>query len=122
VSKKTTTAALRNTTSAFTPPKSYQPDLAADLLRGCAAIAAFIGDDERQTFYGLQTGAIPAIKQGRLWISTKSRLIKHYNEARYEPPPKPEPAPVTARPRLRGNRRANTRSVRDRSRTTQSGL
>jgi hypothetical protein len=60
--------------------------LADDLLRGAEAIGAFIGLEPRQAFYGLQAGNIPAVKEGNTWVSTKSRLRKHYNESRYEPP------------------------------------
>ena len=62
--------------------------LAGDLLRGADAIAGFLGLSLRQAFYGLQTGAIPAVKENSVWISTKSRLRRHYNEGRYQPPAK----------------------------------
>jgi len=67
--------------------------LANDLLRGAAKIGAFIGLGLRETFYGLQEGHIPATKEGKTWVTTKSRLRRHYNEERYEPPPKEEPPP-----------------------------
>jgi hypothetical protein len=60
--------------------------LAGDILRGADAIAAFLGLGRRQAFYFLQKGEIPAVKEGSVWVSTKSRLRKHYNESRYEPP------------------------------------
>jgi hypothetical protein len=62
--------------------------LAEDLLRGAEAIGAYVGLDARQTFYYLQTGCLPATKLGRIWISTKTRLRRHFNEARFEPIPK----------------------------------
>jgi hypothetical protein len=61
-------------------------DLADDILRGAEAIGAFVKLDPRQAFHGLQKGYIPGLKEGNTWVSTKSRLRKHYNESRYEPP------------------------------------
>ena len=49
-------------------------DLASDILRGCPAIAEYIGLPERQTFYILQRKLLPAWKEGKFWVSTKSRL------------------------------------------------
>jgi hypothetical protein len=54
--------------------------LADDLLRGAGAIGAFIGLGLRETFYGLQEGHIPARKEGRTWVSSKTVLRKHYTE------------------------------------------
>jgi hypothetical protein len=69
-------------------PKTHNTEsLGDEILRGAAAIGAFIGLDPRETFYGLQNGWIPATKEGRIWVSTKSRLRRHYNESSYEPPP-----------------------------------
>jgi hypothetical protein len=65
--------------------------LAGDVLRGAEAIAAFVNLDVRQAFHGLQKGYIPAVKEGSTWVSTKSRLRRHYNEERYQPPPKELP-------------------------------
>jgi hypothetical protein len=56
-------------------------DLASDILRGCPAIAEYIGLPERQTFYILQRKLLPAWKEGKFWVSTKSRLKRHYNES-----------------------------------------
>jgi hypothetical protein len=58
--------------------------LATDVLRGATAIAAFIGLDERNTYTAPQRGYLPAQKEGKQWVSTKSRLTAHYNP----PPPK----------------------------------
>jgi hypothetical protein len=71
-------------------PSSETETLADDILRGCIAIAAFIDREPRETFYLLQGGVLPAFKQGRIWISTKSRIREYYNTARYEPAPKKE--------------------------------
>jgi hypothetical protein len=62
--------------------------LAGDILRGADAIAAFLGLGRRQAFYFLQKGEIPAVKEGSAWVTTKSRLRRHYNEGRYQPPAK----------------------------------
>jgi hypothetical protein len=62
--------------------------LADDLLRGADAIAAFLGLGRRQAFHFLQKGSIPAVKEGNVWVGSKSRLRKHYTEGRYLPPPK----------------------------------
>jgi hypothetical protein len=62
--------------------------LANDILRGADAIAAFLGLSLRQAFHFLQRGQIPAVKEGSAWVTTKSRLIRHYNEDRYQPPVK----------------------------------
>jgi hypothetical protein len=73
------------TTATATPTSPDASDLAADILRGAQAIGRFIGLPERQTFHGLQQGHIPATKEGRVWVTTKSRLRRHYNETRFEP-------------------------------------
>jgi hypothetical protein len=52
--------------------------LADDLLKGAQAIADYIGDDVRDTFYGLQKGYLPARKHGHHWISSKSALRRHF--------------------------------------------
>ena len=62
--------------------------LADDVLRGCAAIAAFVGLNERDCWDKLKKGYLPAVKEGAMWVSTRSRLRKHYNEDRYTPPPR----------------------------------
>jgi hypothetical protein len=56
--------------------------LADDVLRGCAAIAAYIGLDQRQTFHALQRGYLPAQKEGKTWVALKSRLTQHYRGER----------------------------------------
>ena len=48
-------------------------------LRGCKRIAGYIGEKERIVFYGLERGYIPATKEGRIWVTTKTRLRNHYN-------------------------------------------
>ena len=53
--------------------------LATDILRGAEAIARYVGLDVRQCFYRLEQGDLPAVKEGAVWVTTKSRLRKHYN-------------------------------------------
>jgi hypothetical protein len=67
------------------PSNDSSESLADDLLRGAEAIAAFVGLDIRQAFYGLQRGYIPAVKDGHIWVTTKSRLRRHYDEGCYQP-------------------------------------
>ncbi len=52
--------------------------IAHDKLRGVKAIARFIDEDERPTYYQLEKGYLPATKIGRLWIASKSRLRQHF--------------------------------------------
>jgi hypothetical protein len=78
-------------------PETVETPLAEDLLKGASAIGAYLNLDTRSTFYHLQQGNIPATKLGRVWLSTKSRLRKHFNEARFEPLPKEEPAAAPKR-------------------------
>jgi len=59
--------------------------LADDNLRGCEAIAEFVGLNPRQAFLALQKGRIPAFKQGRLWIASKQRIRRFYAESTYKP-------------------------------------
>ena len=54
--------------------------IAADLLRGGSAIARFIGESERRTFYLLEHGFLPAGKVGASWVASKAAL-------RAPPPP-----------------------------------
>jgi hypothetical protein len=65
--------------------------LREDLLRGAEEIAEFIGRDVRATYYLLQQKLLPAIKEGDVWVTTKSRLRRHYNGEL--PPPTPLAAP-----------------------------
>ena len=43
-------------------------------LWGCKAISKEIGKNERQTFYLLESGLLPAQKVGRQWVTTRSRV------------------------------------------------
>jgi hypothetical protein len=54
-------------------------DLAADLLDGVPAIAAFIGWPERRVYYLVERGVLPVFKVGeRKWCARKSALRKHF--------------------------------------------
>ena len=48
--------------------------LADDLLRGVPAIAAFMGDSERRTYYALETKQLPGGKLRGMWIASKRKL------------------------------------------------
>ncbi len=52
--------------------------LAADLLHGAAAIAAFIGIKERQARHQIEQGNIPVTRLGRLIISSKRALRQRF--------------------------------------------
>ena len=55
------------------------PTIAEDKLRGVKEIAAFIGEDERRTYYLLENGSIPAGKLGRRsWVASKRALRAHF--------------------------------------------
>jgi hypothetical protein len=54
--------------------------IAADKLRGVPAIASYIGETERRTYYLLDRKLIPAGKEGSLWLASKAALTAHYNE------------------------------------------
>jgi hypothetical protein len=55
-----------------------QNGLAADLLYGVCAIAAFISQPERRTVYLLETKRIPAGKLGQRWVASRQVLREHY--------------------------------------------
>ena len=49
----------------------------ADILWGVEAIAAYIGRNQRQTYYLLQTKQIPGQKVGAIWLARRSRIDAH---------------------------------------------
>ena len=56
-------------------------DLAADLLDGVTAIAAFTGWSERRVYYLAEKGLIPLFKVGeRKWCARKSTLRRHIDD------------------------------------------
>ena len=54
--------------------------LSADLLRGARAIGEEIGETERVAYDLLARGLIPGTKMGKLWISSRSKLAKHFSD------------------------------------------
>lgn len=51
-----------------------------DLLKGAAAIAAFLGLTERAVYRYLENGTLPAKKVGKLWIASPRVLREHFGE------------------------------------------
>lgn len=50
------------------------------LLRGVPRIARFLGEDRRRTYWLLQSGRLPAVKEGKAWVTTRSALREHYSK------------------------------------------
>jgi len=46
-----------------------------DIVWGAAAIAAVIRRTERQAYYLLESGALPARKVGAQWVASRKRLL-----------------------------------------------
>jgi hypothetical protein len=87
------------------------PDsIADDLLRGAQRIADFIGDPVDVTYYGLAKGFIPAVKRGRLWIGSKSRLREHYGLPTGKPSAAAIAQQVEAVPRTLSRRQPSRKS------------
>jgi hypothetical protein len=76
--------------------RAHESSLAADKLRGISQIAAFIGEHPATTYRWAQFGWLDCWKIGSLWVSTKSRLTKQFNEQKFVPPA-PAEAPPAAR-------------------------
>lgn len=55
-------------------------DTDLDLVWGAAAIGRVIGRNTRQTFYLLETGAIPARKVKDKWVSNRPALKRFFTE------------------------------------------
>jgi hypothetical protein len=55
-------------------------DIGEDRLTGIEAIAKFRKEPKRRTTYLLETGQLPAGKEGRIWIASKRRLREHYEQ------------------------------------------
>jgi len=49
-----------------------------DLVWGVAAIAKIIGRSQRQTFYLVSSGALPAKQVGSRWVIERSKLIAFF--------------------------------------------
>ena len=50
-------------------------ELKDDMLTGAKAIAEFLGEDPRRTFYMLEKGQILGFKRGGRWNARKSTLV-----------------------------------------------
>lgn len=61
-----------------TAPDVADVPLGDDLLKGTDAIATFIGESRRRTFYLLERRYIPCGKLGATWIASKRSLRSHY--------------------------------------------
>jgi hypothetical protein len=48
------------------------------VVRGAAAIARAVGATPRRTYYLLENGLLPAVKEGNTWVSTLDRLRRFY--------------------------------------------
>jgi hypothetical protein len=48
------------------------------LIWGAENIGAYVNTKPREAFYMLQKGLLPAWKVGRLWVSSKAALQKHF--------------------------------------------
>jgi hypothetical protein len=48
----------------------------SDLVWGAEAIGAVIQRNQRQTFYLLEAGRLPARKIGKLWCASRERLLR----------------------------------------------
>jgi hypothetical protein len=69
---------LRSSTAAIARNPT---DLADDILRGVPAISEFIGIPERQAYYLLARGFLPARKEGKkVWVASRARLRAFYSE------------------------------------------
>jgi hypothetical protein len=49
-----------------------------EILRGVPAIAKAIGETERRVYSLLESNILPAQKEGRIWVTTRARLRRHY--------------------------------------------
>lgn len=58
--------------------------LSRDIVWGVLAISEVIRKNERQTYYMLQTGQLPAKKIGAQWVASHRALLSFLLEA--EPP------------------------------------
>jgi|SRR6516164_9611209 hypothetical protein len=79
--------------------------LGDDILSGVTAIAAFINEPERRTYYLLENRHIPAGKVGAIWTASKRRLREHYDRITQGAADAPQLPP---HPRISRRRSANT--------------
>ncbi|MBV9826122.1 MAG: hypothetical protein JO001_10675 [Alphaproteobacteria bacterium] len=52
--------------------------LSDDLLKGAEAIAKYIGESRRRTFYLMERALIPCGKEGSIWVASRRALSAHY--------------------------------------------
>jgi hypothetical protein len=52
-----------------------QPFQQHDICRGAKAIGEVLGLTERQAFWALESGQVPATKLGRIWTASRARLL-----------------------------------------------
>jgi|SRR5215471_20742784 len=81
--------------------------LAEDLLRGVGAIASYIGEDPKRTYYLLAQRYLPAGKVGSTWTASKKRLKEHFERLTQGEPPQ-----LPRHPRISRRRPAKTRRER----------
>jgi hypothetical protein len=86
-------------------------DGALDVLWGAEEIAAFIRRSKRDVYRLLDLRLLDANKVGNQWITTKSRLIRQFNEPRVEPARPPIAAPPEKKPNEKKKRRAKKRAA-----------
>ena len=54
--------------------------LSADMLWGAESIAEFLGIRKRAALWKLERGLIPAGKNGRVWVASKRKLVRHFSD------------------------------------------
>jgi hypothetical protein len=54
--------------------------IAHDVLRGCTAIGIFTGKTPREVRFAIETGRLPAWREGVTWCASKAALRRHYAE------------------------------------------
>jgi hypothetical protein len=59
-------------------PMNGEDQLGLGIFRGVPAIARAIGETDRRTYTLLQSGVLPAEREGRIWVTTRARLRRHY--------------------------------------------
>jgi hypothetical protein len=62
-----------------------QNDNPLGIVRGVKAIARAINSSERRAYHLLQTGILPASKEGAIWVTTVGRLRAFYGDEGAQP-------------------------------------
>jgi hypothetical protein len=55
-------------------------DLASELLRGATSIARYAGKSVPATYHLLESGKLPAFKDGKEWCAWKKDMRRHYED------------------------------------------